>query len=269
MRLALFILLLLSSLQSAAQDARAGFDRSHGQFTRLLQQHVHWNRSGTRTEVDYAGFLVDRSRLRRYLVALASVAPTDFARWPALDRQAFLINSYNAATIELVLEGGPHLRSIKDLGGLFSSPWQKEFVQLLGKPRSLDGIEHGLLRGASDYDDPRIHFALNCASIGCPALRPEAYVGIRLQAQLDDQTRRFLRDTARNRLDAGSGVLRVSKIFDWYDQDFARLAGGVGPFLARYPVELQLDRSSARRLATGQLALAFSDYDWTLNGSAR
>lgn len=268
MRLALFILLLASSSSSLAQDASAGFDRTHFQFTRLLQENVHWNRSGTSTRVDYAGLLADRPQLRRYLDSLARVAPQDFATWPASDRQAFLINAYNAATLDLVLGADPDLRSIKELGGLFSSPWQKEFVLLLGKHRSLDDIEHGLLRGAKDYNDPRIHFAINCASVGCPALRPEAYIGSRLQAQLDDQTRRFLRDASRNRLEAGSGVLRVSRIFDWYGQDFARFGGGVRPFLARYPEELRLDRASAHRLLSGQLALAYGEYDWALNRSS-
>lgn len=265
MRIALLILMLAWCLCGGAQAAPTRFDRSHSQFNALLQKHVEWSRSGTASEVDYAGLLADRAQLKKYLDSLALVRADEFAAWPAADRQAFLINAYNAATIDLVLKHYPGLKSIKDLGGLFSSPWKQVFVPLLGKRRSLDGLEHGLLRGARDYRDPRIHFAINCASIGCPALRPEAYVGSRLQVQLDDQTRRFLRDASRNHYDAGSGALRVSRIFDWYGDDFVRLAGGVRAFLARYPGELGLDPVTSGRLVSGKLVLTYRDYDWTLN----
>jgi hypothetical protein len=267
MRLLLFILLLATSLCAQAQTTPTRFDRTHAQFNALLNKHVRWSPAGTASQVDYARFLVDRAHLKRYLRSLAAVSAAEFATWPSVDRQAFLINAYNAATIDLVLSRYPDLHSIKDLGGLFSSPWDQTFVQLFGKPRSLDDIEHVLLRGSRDYRDPRIHFAVNCASIGCPALRPEAYVGGRLQGQLDDQTRRFLRDTSRNRIDVRAGVLRVSKIFDWYGEDFVRLAGGVRPFLARYPGELALDAAATSRLVSGKGLLAYGDYDWRLNGS--
>jgi hypothetical protein len=248
-----------------AQAAPPEFDRTHARFTALLQSHVQWSPSGTSSQVDYAGFLADRTQLRRYLGSLGAVTADEFAVWPAADRQAFLINAYNAATIDLVLGHYPNLGSIKEIGGLFSSPWSQPFVLLFGKLRSLDSIEHSMLRGAKEYRDPRIHFAVNCASIGCPALRPEAYVGNRLTAQLDDQTRRFLRDASRNRFDARSGVMRVSRIFDWYGEDFTKLVGGVRPFLARYPAELGLNAVTARKLLSGQVALTYGDYDWTLN----
>lgn len=117
---------------------------------------------------------------------------------------AFLINAYNAATVALILTRYPELDSIKELGSLLRSPWKRRFVDLLGARRSLDDIEHELLREAPDFAEPRIHFAVNCASLGCPALRPEAYEAERLEAQLADQTRRFLRDRSRNRLADGS-----------------------------------------------------------------
>ena len=265
MKYLLFILLLATSFATRAQGAPTRFDRTHGEFNALLHKHVRWSAAGTTSQVDYAGLLADRALLRRYLGSLTSVSSDEFATWPSADRQTFLINAYNAATIDLVLARYPELRSIKDLGGLFSSPWDQSFVLILGKLRSLDAIEHGLLRGAEDYRDPRIHFALICASIGCPALRPEAYVGGRLQAQLDDQTRRFLRDRSRNHYNAKSAVLRVSKIFDWYSDDFVRLAGGVNAFLARYPTELGLNATAMGRLKSGQITLAYGEYDWSLN----
>ncbi len=244
-------------------------DRDHDDWATLLSSHVHWNAAGTSTTVDYAGFARDRDRLDRYLAAVKTVSSDEFGHWPKAERDAFLINAYNAATVRRILERYPRIKSIKDLGGWLDSPWKKPVVDLLGKRRSLDEVEHGLLRGAGDFRDPRIHFAVNCASIGCPALRPEPYTGARLDAQLDDQTRRFLRDRSRNRYDAANGVLYVSRIFDWYGGDFIAHAGGVGTFLARYRTELGLDAVAAQRLHEGRMPVRFLDYDWSLNGARR
>jgi len=260
-------ILLLYAIVGAGTAHAATLDHAHGQWAALLARHVHWNAAGTTTSVDYAGFVRDRDRLDRYLASLRSVPAGDFRRWPKADRDAFLINAYNAATVQLVLTRYPRLQSIKQLGGLLSSPWKKPFVELLGKRRSLDDIEHRLLRGAADYRDPRIHFAVNCASIGCPALRPEAYTGAKLDVQLDDQTRRFLRDRSRNRHDASAKVMRVSRIFDWYGDDFSAHSGGISVFLARYPAELGVDSGTEQSLRQGRIPMQFLDYDWSLNRS--
>lgn len=260
MRLLLALLFWLSAFDVIA--APAAYDPSHAAWSRLLSAHVAWNAAGTAATVDYAGFARDSAELRGYLQSLSSVTEARFRHWPQVEREAFLINAYNAATVQLILTRYPKLQSIKELGGLLSSPWKRAFVPLLGKTQSLDDIEHGLLRGDPGYADPRIHFAVNCASVGCPALRPEAYVGPRLRQQLEDQTRRFLRDRSRNRLDAGT--LRVSKIFDWYGRDFAA-QGGVSAFLARYSDALSLDTSTNDRLRRGQLPIAYLEYDWSLN----
>jgi hypothetical protein len=252
-------------LGAAGAHAAAPFDRTHAAWTTLLAAHVRWNDAGTASIVDYGGFMRDQAALDAYRAALAGVAAADFAAWPATDRLAFLVNAYNANTIALVLTRYPDLRSIKDLGGLFSSPWKQRFVELLGATRSLDDVEHGLVRGGAGADEPRVHFALNCASIGCPALRPEAYRGDALAAQLADQTRRFLADHGRNRWDAAAGRLEVSKVFDWYESDFARAAGSVAAYLGRFAAELGADEAAARRMATGTVAVEFLDYDWRLN----
>lgn len=118
---------------------------------------------------------------------MSRVDQLEFDQWSTRQQLAFLINAYNAWTVELILEKWPDIDSIKDLGGIFSSPWRKEFISLLGEKRSLDNIEHDLIRGSGRYQDPRIHFAVNCASIGCPALRAEAYTGAKINQQLDQQ----------------------------------------------------------------------------------
>ncbi len=252
-----------------AAGAGGAFDRSHAAWTSLLAAHVGWNAAGTATTVDYAGFARDRAELDAYRTALAAVTEPDFAAWPAPDRLAFLVNAYNANTIALVLTGYPGLASIKDLGGWLSTPWKQRFVTLLGATRSLDDIEHGLIRGGVGADEPRVHFALNCASIGCPALRPEAYRGEILEAQLADQTQRFLSDRTRNRWDAVAGRLQVSRIFDWYGKDFTRAAGSLSAFLGRYAARLSDDATARAGIAAGTASVTFLDYDWRLNDAGK
>jgi len=258
----LWIALLLTLQWTLVQAA--GFD--HSAWDALLRQHVSVLRGGQASEVDYAGFAADRARLRQYLASLSAVTPAQFEGWDKAAQLAFLIDAYNAYTIDLVLTGYPGLKSIKDLGSLLRSPWKKRFIPLLGETRSLDDIEHGLIRGSGRYAEPRIHFAVNCASIGCPALRPEAYVGERLDAQLDDATRGFLADRTRNRLEGN--VLKVSSIFKWYRGDFDKAWRGadtLAGFLAQYRQALGLDESAANRLRRGEIAIDFLDYDWRLN----
>lgn len=261
------LLMLVSVAVSGAEDI--GFDQSHATWSKLLSRHVQWNVEGTTSTVDYAGFARDSSALDAWLDTLSKIDRSTFDTWKQSDREAFLINAYNAATVKLILSRYPKLESIKDLGGVFSSPWKKKFVDLLGERRSLDSIEHGLLRGAKDYGDPRIHFAVNCASVGCPALRPEAYVGQRLQAQLADQTNRFLKDRNRNRLATNGESLQVSKIFDWYAEDFDSHSRGVAKFLADHADALELDAAHIAQLREGKLAIGFTDYDWSLNEKER
>lgn len=258
-------LLLAFALLASAPSMAQAFDHGHAAFSRVLARHVAWNAAGTATTVDYAALQRDREGLDAYLQRLAAVTEADYRRWDTPRRQAFLVNAYNAATLQLILGRYPNLRSIKELGSLLQSPWKRRFVTLLGRQRSLDEIEHQLLRGAADYREPRIHFAVNCASIGCPALRPEAYRADRLEAQLADQTRRFLSDRSRNRFVAGTATLEASKIFDWYAADFDRHAGGVPAFLARHAGTLALPPAMANRLREGRLPLRYLDYDWQLN----
>lgn len=245
-------------------DAAGAFD--HGRWDELLRRHVIELRGGHATQIDYAGMNRDRGALQEYLSATSAVSRPDFDRWPAPEQLAFLINAYNAWTVELILRGDPAIASIRDLGSLLRSPWKKRFIPLLGEIRSLDDIEHGLIRGSGRYREPRIHFAVNCASIGCPALRREAYIGARLEEQLEDATRRFIGDGTRNR--ASNSSVEISSIFKWYRGDFEagwRGARSLGEFLALYGAELGLDEAGRRRLAAGELRVSFLGYDWRLN----
>ena len=160
--------------------------------------------------------------------------------------------------------------SIKDLGSLFQSPWKRRFILLLDGTRSLYDIEQGLIRGSGRYNDPRIHFAVNCASIGCPALRAEAYAADRMDAQREQSVTEFLSDRTRNRFE--DGVLRMSSIFKWYRKDFEKKWRGAynpGQFLALYRQSLGLYVDTANRLLAGDIAIEFLDYDWRLNATTR
>lgn len=234
----------------------------------LLQRHVVVARDGKSSTVDYAAIQREHAALRDCLQTLSAVSKADYDGWDEPGRLAFLINAYNAFTIELVLTRYPDLRSIRDLGGLFQSPWKERFFSLLGQPRSLDDVEHHLIRARGAFDDPRIHFALNCASIGCPMLSNQAYVGSRLDAQLDAATRRFVSDRSRNRYRPQPDVLAVSRIFGWYAVDFEQGYRGIdslATFFARHAGELAEEPAAQAAVRAGHWKLEFLDYDWALN----
>ncbi|KPF48820.1 hypothetical protein IP87_09400 [beta proteobacterium AAP121] len=253
---------------SPAQAQAPGFDHGHAAWTALLRQHVRPVRGGQATLVAYAGFKADRAMLKAYLGTLSAVTPATFGGWSRAERQAFLVNAYNAFTVELILTRYPELKSIKDLGSLLSSPWKPRWISLLGSKLSLDDIEHGMLRKRGDYDDPRVHFAVNCASIGCPALREEAFVAAKLDAQMDEQTLRFMSDRTRNRFNTQRGRLELSKIFDWYGEDFRLGHRGIGSlpaFAARYADVLADLPADRERIRAGSVDIVYTDYDWALN----
>ncbi|MDQ2780679.1 MAG: DUF547 domain-containing protein [Pseudomonadota bacterium] len=265
-----FLLLMFGLPSFASAQNAAAFDVTHDAWTRLLKQHVKLIDGGKTSRVDYAGLAADASALKAYTASLSAVSPAAFAAFDKPQRMAFLINAYNAFTVELVLTAYPKLNSIKDLGSLFQSPWKKSFVPLLGKTMSLDEIEHDNLRARGRYDDPRIHFAVNCASIGCPMLREEAYVASRLDSQLDEQVRRFLSDASRNRYDPSIDKLRVSKIFDWYGDDFRQGHRGIvslPAFFAAHADDLADKPAGRQRVRSQQVPVEFMDYDWALNDS--
>ncbi len=241
-------------------------DFDHGQWNRLLDKHVKVLSGGTATQVDYEGMAADRASLKAYLAKVSAVPRSTFDSWAVPSQLAFLINAYNAWTVEVILSEYPGIDSIRDIGFLLSSAWNQDFASLFGEPVTLDEIEHGMIRGWGRYNEPRIHFAVNCAAVGCPALRSEAYIGERLEAQLEDSTRLFLSDRSRNYYD--NGRMYVSSIFDWYKEDFEKGWGGidsVGEFLANYPGELDLDTATAERLRTDNIRIRHLRYDWSLN----
>jgi len=217
-------------------------------FSDLLEKYV------TDGVVDYAGFKKDESRLDAYLKVLEGV------NTGALDRDgqfAFYVNAYNAWTLKLILSGYPGVESIKDLGSVFKSPWKKEIVRIDGRLTTLDHVEHGILRPR--FKDARVHFAINCASKGCPPLITEPYQGDILAQQLDAVTRAFLNDPEYNRLEGN--ILYVSRIFKWFKEDFNKDI--LGFFLKYAKGQLKEGLEAGK----GSVKIKYLDYDWSLNGT--
>ncbi|TWX73595.1 DUF547 domain-containing protein [Colwellia sp. C1TZA3] len=259
----LAVWLFLTAAYSATSVAQEAL---HQPWQALLSQHVTPINNGHSSQVDYAGMKKDQLKLSAYLTTLGTIDKQAFAQWPAHKQLAFLINAYNAWTVALILTVYPDLESIKDLGSFFSSPWSKQFIPLLGETRSLDNIEHELIRGDNKYRDPRIHFAVNCASIGCPALREEAYSADKLEQQLAEQTVRFLTDKSRNRFAEQS--MELSAIFKWYGDDFTlgfRGSNSLPTFILLYHKVLNLTPAQQAGLQSEDMATSFLNYDWALN----
>ena len=260
--------LIVAFFIALAAIPAAALDHSHKAWDDLLKKHVRYVQDGNASRVDYSGFARERAQLKAVLDDYQKVTRAEFDGWSKPQQQAFLINAYNAFTVEKILRRYPDIKSIRDYGTVFGNPWKDKFFTLFGQPSYLDFIEHETLRKDGVYDDPRVHVAVVCASIGCPMLRNEAFVAERLDAQLDDAMRRFMSDRTRNRYNPQAGKLEVSKIFDWYGKDFEKGHKGyasVKATLARYS-DLLADRPQDRAAVRGQqVDVAFLDYDWALN----
>lgn len=260
--------LLLSPAHTLAQNS--GFDHSYAQWDGLLKAHVKWLPDGKQSRVDYRGFASQRAMLRQVLAQWSAVTPATFAAFTQEQRMAFMVNAYNGFTVELILTKYPDLKSIKDIGSLLSSAWKGKFFALLGESRNLDWIEHDQLR--PKFNDPRVHTAVNCASIGCPALRPEAFTAEALNTQLADSMSRFMGDRTRNRYNAQSGKLEVNAIFKWFRGDFEKGHKGFSRLedvFAIYADQLTDESAARAKLVAKTVEVDFLEYDWSLNDVGR
>jgi len=282
-RMMLLLAVLLGSMTSTpgkaqvADDATDGFDHQHSVFSDLLPRYV--NPAGL---VDYAALQAAPEPLQRYLQELADVQETELSTQDEPIQIAFWINAYNALTLKLIIDHYP-IPAGGAFGGLFGGgqsitdidgAWDELQWTVAGKQRTLDDIEHNILR--KNFDESRIHFAIVCASLSCPDLRREAYNGTRLDRQLQEQTLRFLNNPNKGlNIERDRDRVRVSSIFDWFDEDFActdeplqiaaRLSSkrrSVACFIAS-----QLLPSDPRReyLLQENYSLRYLDYDWSLN----
>ena len=244
-------LLILTFAASLLSAQAAEFDHNHADFTKVLQGVVKNGR------VDYAMLKKDPNPLGAYIESLGAVPASQFDTWSKDQRLAFLINLYNASTLKLVADHYP-VKSIKDIGNFLQKTWDIEVVPFLGNKVSLDHIEHKRIR--ANFSPARTHFALVCASIGCPTLRPEAFVASRLSAQLDEQGKAFLRTESKNRVDVKKGKLYLSPIFKWFEADFVKESGSIEKFVAPF-----FSASDEKIILSGDLKIEYTDYNWSLN----
>lgn len=209
----------------------------HSIFNELLKKHV--SKAGN---VNYKGFKSDSKTLQNYIELLKTQQPTD--SWTQNDKLAYWINAYNALTINLILRNYP-TKSIKDI----KDPWDQRLWKLGDKWQNLNDIEHEILR---KMNEPRIHFAIVCASVSCPKLQNEAFTAANLDEQLTNATKEFLADTSKNELSKDN--IKISKIFKWFKKDFEK-NGNLIDFLNQY-ANIEISEKAKK---------SYTDYNWNLN----
>jgi Protein of unknown function, DUF547 len=227
--------------------------------------------------VNYRGLQADRAQLDAFAASVGRLDLKVYDGWGAPEKVAFLINAYNALTLEAILANYPikpsvtgamlyPKNSIRQIPGV----WDRLEFQLLGKPATLDDIEHRMLR--KQFNEPRIHMALVCASIGCPTLRNEPYVAERLSEQLDDQTRKFISNPLKFRIDRQARVVHLSPLFKWYGGDFVK-SFGTDKFAGHSDAERAalnylsalLEPADREFLEKEKIEIKYLDYNWSLN----
>lgn len=210
---------------------------NHSVFNELLLKHV-----SNQGKVNYSGFKADRKYLISYINTLGNNIPDNV--WTREAKLAYWINAYNALTIDLIIRN-PEIKSIKDI----KDPWNQRLWKLGEKWYNLDEIEHQILR---KMNEPRIHFAIVCASVSCPKLENKAFTASELDNQLNNATREFLSDPSKNNL--SSDRVELSRIFKWFAKDFKQGQTLIG-FLNRYS-DIEISQKAS---------INFKDYDWDLN----
>lgn len=221
---------------------------SHAAWSELLGKYVSAD-----GKVNYKGFLQDSVALNSYLNSLSN-NPPDKSDWSKEEQLAYWINAYNAFTVKLIVDHYP-VKSIRDLNPtlyvpLVNTVWHIKFFKIGGVDFNLDEIEHKILR--KEFDEPRIHFAIVCASYSCPPLRNESFQAGKIHEQLDDQARIFINDPKRNTITEHD--LSLSQIFNWFTRDFTK-GSSLIEFLNQYS-DIKINE---------QASIEFRDYDWSLN----
>lgn len=233
------------------------FDQTHAEFDSFLSDYVKVHEF--HSEFDYKSALKDKSKLEKYTKSLSEVQKNDFDNWNEKQKLSFLINAYNAFTIKLILDNYP-VDSIKDSKISFFSPFKKSFFKLFGKERSLGDVEHEMIRAW--FKEARIHFAIVCASIGCPAIQNKAFSESNLESMLEKGANTFMSDKSRNRYSKKDQELQISKIFDWFEDDFKRDFGSVKAFAIKY---MPLNDEEKQAVLSSSTDVEYTDYNWKLN----
>lgn len=246
----LIMIMLLDSCAIKEYSRSTSYPVTHEMFTGVLLKSV--DEQGW---VDYAALQGEDAALNAYLDQLSHAHP-NAKNWNDNESKAYWINAYNAFTLRLILDHYP-TESIKDIKSgipFINSVWDIGFIKIEGKSYSLNDIEHRILR--PNFKDPRIHFAINCASVSCPVLRREAYEATSLEFQLNEQARLFINDPSRNQIEAGN--VKISRIFKWFEGDFTR-DSDLLTFINQYS-HLKIPKEAT---------LEYLPYDWRLNSIDR
>jgi hypothetical protein len=247
------------------------FDHQHQMFTQVLSDIVKLSPNKKQTRVDYGLLFKQPEQLNQYLAGLSAVKKSDYDLWSSDEQLSFLINAYNGFTLQLINQNYVKFQngkadSIKDLGSFFSSPWKKAFFSLLDEKRSLDNVEHDMIRVW--FERPLIHAAVVCAAVSCPPLRNQAFVADKLEQQLDDQMRQFLVDDQRNTIDISDNRVRLSSIFKWYSEDFEKGQQGFNSLkdlIKEYQADMADDPQQLIWLQKQEFKIRYLAYDWRLN----
>lgn len=244
MKTILFLFCALSALSFA--PSVLAFDHSHAGFDGVLKKYVD-----DKGMVNYSELKKNRSTLDAYLKETGSISESEFKAWTHDQRLAFLINVYNAETLQLIIDNYP-VKSIKKIGGLFfGQPWDVKSVTLFGKKTTLNHIEHDILR--PQYKEPRVHFVIVCAAMGCPPLLNQVFLPETLDQQLNDRGRYFMAQKNKNKLDGNT--LYLSPIFSWFAEDFTT-DGSIQDFVTPFfPSDIKGKK----------LKVKYTSYDWSLN----
>jgi hypothetical protein len=262
---------MVAAVLAGAAGRGAAFETySDGDYAAVLMGFVD-----AEGMVDYASLKEQRDLLDAYVVTLEMMDPKVYEQWKRPDQVAFWINAYNALTLRAIIDHHPITpqpgreafpkNSIRQIPGV----WDHRPARVMGMKITLDHIEHKILRG--DFQEPRIHMALVCAAVSCPPLRNEPYRGATLDAQLDDQARRFLSDLRRFHIDRAKNEVWASEIFKWFVDDFLPGATAadethvaqrksLAAFASKYVSE-----ADRKFLAGTTYTVQYFKYDWTLN----
>ncbi|MDA2916843.1 DUF547 domain-containing protein [Nitrospinae bacterium AH_259_B05_G02_I21] len=228
--------------------------------------------------VNYKGLKADREKLDSYVRAMERLDRAVFERWSKSEQIAFWINAYNAIVLKTIIDNYPITPSFFKLAVFprhsiwhISGVWDDIKHPIMGRPMSLNAIEHETLR--KDFNEPRLHVSIVCAAISCPPLRDEPFTGKRLEAQLEDQARRFVANPHNFQIDRAARRVELSSIFKWFGEDFVATYGTDNTFNGHRPVvravlsfaSRHLGAEDRRYLDTQQYSIHYTDYDWSLN----
>ena len=230
-------------------------------YNNILQSYV-----SDRGLVNYQQLQANRQELDRFNQSFAMVSPETYNSWSEEEKLAFLINAYNSFTLQSIIDQNPLKKSIRDISGV----WKRRKFAIAGREKTLDNIEHDIIR--EEFNEPRIHMALVCAAMSCPILRKEAYTAEELDAQLDDQTRKFITSSQGFKIDRDQNIVYLSSIFKWFGKDWianykienkftgSKKEKAVLNFISQY-----LNPQDLQYLEQGKYKISYLKYDWSLN----